>query len=248
MRKRETEQKNKVELLEKCLKQIEESNIDKEDDINGVDPSIITDNETEYNNIQRPNNDWLTQVPSPPHPRAHIPSSNTITNHVPSPPHPRAHIPSSNTITNHVPSTSHNSGTVPHMYTNTWSHVGQDPLQSRNTISTFQPLEQVPGENLSLSPLRFSDCSTNSGLQALQKAMKLIDDDTSLSLNESTPIKRDMSKGKENRRPKVLTPLVVEGNQITCNNRRNDKGNCYKVPSLNKQQQKPKIRNYNIID
>ncbi len=225
MRKRETEQKNKVELLEKCLKQIEESNIDKEDDNNGVDPSIITDNETEYNNIQRPNNDWLTQVPSPPHP----------------------HIPTSNTITNHVPSTSHNSGTVP-MYTNTWSHVGQDPLQSRNTISTFQPLEQVPGENLSLSPLRFSDCSTNSGLQALQKAMKLIDDDTSLSLNESTPIKRDMSKGKENRRPKVPTPLVVEGNQITCNNRRNDKGNCYKVPSLNKQQQKPKIRNYNIID
>ena len=278
MKKKEIELKNRIELLEKCLKQIEEANVQNEDYSDGVDPSIITDNETEYslnNGVSEQDHQNIEQeyqlpstgsnrvpfhppstshhVPSPSH---HVPSTShhvpSHPHHVPSHPH---HVPSTS---HHVPSTSHHvpshphhvpshphHGTVP-IYSSSWSHVEQD-LKPHSTISTLQPLEQihVPSENLSLSPLRFSDCSSSSGLQALQNAMKLIDEDTPSSLNESTPVKQKPLKGKENKRPK--SPLAVEGNRIACNTRSKDRGGSYKVPSLNKQQ-KPKIRNYNIQD
>ena len=253
MKKKEIELKNRIELLEKCLKQIEEANVQNEDYSDGVDPSIITDNETEYslnNGVSEQDHQNIEQeyqLPStgsnrvPFHPPSHhVPSTS---HQVPSHPHhvPSHHVPSH---PHHVPS-HHHHGTVP-IYGSSWSHVEQD-LKPHSTISTLQPLEQihVPSENLSLSPLRFSDCSSSSGLQALQNAMKLIDEDTPSSLNESTPVKQKPLKGKENKRPK--SPLAVEGNRITCNTRSKDRGGSYKVPSLNKQQ-KPKIRNYNIQD
>ena len=257
MKKKEIELKNRIELLEKSLKQIEEANVQNEDYSDGVDPSIITDNETEYslnNGVSEQDHQNIEQeyqLPStgsnrvpfhPPSTSHHVPSPShrgpSHPHHVPSHPH---HVPSH---PHHVPSHPHH-GTVP-IYSSSWSHVEQD-LKPHSTISTLQPLEQihVPSENLSLSPLRFSDCSSSSGLQALQNAMKLIDEDTPSSLNESTPVKQKPLKGKENKRPK--SPLAVEGNRIACNTRSKDRGGSYKVPSLNKQQ-KPKIRNYNIQD
>ena len=313
MKKKEIELKNRIELLEKCLKQIEEANVQNEDYSDGVDPSIITDNETEYslnNGVSEQDHQNIEQehqLPStssnrvpfhPPSTSHHVPSTShhvpstshhvpstshhapstshhgpSTSHHVPSHPHhvpshphhvpsTSHHVPSTShhvpSTSHHVPSTSHHvpshphhvpshphHGTVP-IYSSSWSHVEQD-LKPHSTISTLQPLEQihVPSENLSLSPLRFSDCSSSSGLQALQNAMKLIDEDTPSSLNESTPVKQKPLKGKENKRPK--SPLAVEGNRIACNTRSKDRGGSYKVPSLNKQQ-KPKIRNYNIQD
>lgn len=127
--------------------------------------------------------------------------------------------------------------------------------QQNNAMIPFMtrsPLGDVPTaakENISLSPLRFSDSSYTSGLQALNNAMKMVDEGMPL-LNEpsSTPVKNiHKPKGKENSKP--CPPLVVEGNHVSVNRinaKPNKKGVAYKAPPLLKQQQKPKIRNYNI--
>lgn len=108
------------------------------------------------------------------------------------------------------------------------------PRKSRET-----PLSvEIPHNNPSLSPLRFSDSSYSSGIQGLQKALQLVEGDSEVispNRKSSTPIRSE----EENE-------LMIKGKKASCAKRGKSKTTAYNAPCPIVS--KPKIRNYNIKD
>ena len=132
----------------------------------------------------------------------------------------------------------------------------RQPLHIKNQSKIFEHLEEEeqshmtrmqPLVDFSLSPLKFTDTSSSSGLCVLENALQLVDDG-SVELPQSTPVKGSVPEnGKENH---VTHPLIVEGSQVTQILRGGMKGRSqggYKGPPA-RQSRRPKIRNYNIKD
>ena len=133
----------------------------------------------------------------------------------------------------------------------------RQPLHIQNHSKIFGHLEKEeqshvtkmqPLVDFSLSPLKFTDTSSSSGLYVLENALQLVDDGSVELPPQSTPVKGSVpGNGKENH---VTHPLIVEGSQVTQISRGGIKGRSqggYKGPP-SRQSRRPKIRNYNIKD
>lgn len=117
---------------------------------------------------------------------------------------------------------------------------GTPPMTSCTPGSLLEDVPTATKEDISLSPLKFSDSSFSSGLQAFNNVMKMVDIE-GVSTTQSSPVEdHRKQKGKENVKPNP--PLTVEGSHVRTN-KPVKKGVTYKAPPL--KQRKPKIRNYN---
>ena len=265
LRRRETELKAKIQLLEDCLKKLKEEKVDECSSESEVEcnkdcpptPPAPVSNPV-YNPVSNPVYNPIYQHTDQQniyhHPFGPVP---VHTSQGPVPVHTsQGPVP---VYTNQGPVPVHTSqgpvpmytsqGPVP-MYTSQGPvpmHTSQGPVPVH--ISNGGSKDAPSGGKLSLSPLRFSDSSASSDLHALTNAMKLVNgEDTSLCLNKPTPVEQferhyPKARGKENR------PFLVEGNQIVCQATRHQTKTSYRAPSVNnKQQRSSKIRNYNIKD
>ena len=127
---------------------------------------------------------------------------------------------------------------VPPSYRTSAPKQCQD-VKSAKTCSTSSQ-----GSKLSLSPLKFSDSSFGSGLQAIQN---LIDEVSPFLKEPSSPEEEcPKSRGKENQKP---NPLIVKGTQMAQSNREKVEPSIVRYKArLRTKAQKPKVRNYNIKD
>ena len=239
MKRKETELTNKIRYLEQRVRELDEEK--KADDLN-VHEEVLYDNlceETHELHITDQSN-----------------CGNGTYRHVSAKPHITDQSNCGNGTYRHVSAKPHITDQSNHGTRLNIPPSARQPLHIKNQSKIFEHLEEEeqshmtrmqPLVDFSLSPLKFTDTSSSSGLCVLENALQLVDDG-SVELPQSTPVKGSVPEnGKENH---VTHPLIVEGSQVTQILRGGMKGRSqggYKGPPA-RQSRRPKIRNYNIKD
>ena len=259
MKRKETELTNKIRYLEQRVRELDEEK--KADDLN-VHEEVLYDNlceethELHITDQSNCGNGTYRHVSAKPHITDQSNCGNGTYRHVSAKPHITDQSNCGNGTYRHVSAKPHITDQSNHGTRLNIPPSARQPLHIKNQSKIFEHLEEEeqshmtrmqPLVDFSLSPLKFTDTSSSSGLCVLENALQLVDDG-SVELPQSTPVKGSVPEnGKENH---VTHPLIVEGSQVTQILRGGMKGRSqggYKGPPA-RQSRRPKIRNYNIKD
>ena len=131
------------------------------------------------------------------------------------------------------------------------AHVLSKPtthFQTRPSLLTAHDTD--PHDNLSLSPLKFSDSSETSTLQAMHKALQLVDEEITIPHHKSsTPIRSEDEMEVVPTSGRIKQSLVVEGKQVGNQKMGGVRGRGQvKYTAPLPRSRKQRVRNYNIKD
>ena len=203
-------------------------------------------------------NPWVvptSQENVPPQYTRHRPTShiqktsqpNSLLNQPPSSSRLDIHIKTKQPLSEH-PTNIHSK---PRTHSEPTTHVLSEPtthFQTRPSLLTTHDTD--PHDNLSLSPLKISDSSETSALQAMHKTLQLVDEEMTIPHHKSsTPIRSEEEMEAVPTSGRMKQSLVVEGKQVGHQKVGGVRGRGQvKYTAPLPRSRKQKVRNYNIKD